>query len=386
MISKDGKAFNYTDLFCDGFSGLKEEKRSNKKTGQHILGITIMVIFVLLAAQFFATPVAAFTPSPNVMDSTLTSPNAQLNGAFASSVAAGENIVVVGAKGETANGKVDAGHAYTFNAETSVLIGSLTSPNAQIGGEFGSSVAVRGNIMVVGAPSETANGQRAAGHAYAFNAKTGDLISTLTSLNVQSFGLFGSSVASSGNILVVGAPGETAGAGRAYTFNTETGALISTLTSPNAQSDGGFGSSVAASGNIVVVGAHHEGANGQDNIAGHAYRFNAETGVLISTLTSPNAQFGGEFGFSVAAGGSILVVGAPDETANGQVDAGHAYRFNAETGVLIGTLTSPNAQFGGGFGTRVVASGNIMVVGAPDETVNGQDIAGHAYIFRMTLR
>ncbi len=97
-----------------------------------------------------------------------------------------------------------------------------------------------------------------------------------------------------------------------------------TLTSPNAQFVGLFGWSVAVSGNVVVVGAPYENASGY-YYSGHAYIFNSKTGALISNLTSPNVQTYGEFGFSVATSGKIVVVGAPYENASGYEDAGHAY-------------------------------------------------------------
>ena len=129
-----------------------------------------------------------------------------------------------------------------------------------------------------------------------------------------------------------------------------------------------------------MVGAPSETANGFSN-AGHAYTFNAKTGALISTLTSPNAQTGGYFGYSVAVSGSTVVVGAVDESAATKTAAGHAYTFNAKTGALISTLTSPNAQSIGEFGFSVAAAGKFVMVGAPYEIANGFSNAGHAYIF-----
>jgi hypothetical protein len=357
-IQKLESSFNYNDFLVGGFSGLE---RSNKKPGQLILRSIIMVIFVLLAAQFFATPVAAVAPSfsagtisssysafPNVMNSTLTSPNAEHDGYFGNSVAASGSIVVVGGPGETVNGQGEAGQAYTFNAETGRLISTLTSPSAQSGGEFGFSVAVSRNLVVVGAPYE------------------------VTSLGC--------------------APGNLACVfGNAYTFNADTGALISTLTSPWDHSGGGFyfhglfGSSVAASGNIVVVSAPIDRGDGQ------VYTFNAETGASISTFTNPNPHFEAGFGLSLAVSDNILVVGAPNEPVNGQFGAGLTYTFNMDTGALITTFTGPNVNYCGDsypcglFGDSVAVSRNIVVVGAPYETANEQGEAGHAYIFRSGI-
>jgi FG-GAP repeat len=312
--------------------------------------------------------------------STLTSPNPQIDGYFGWSVAVSGTTVVIGAYGETASGLSGAGHAYIFNAMTGKLLSTLTSPNAQTGRNFGYSVAVSGTTVVVGAPYENASGRSEAGHAYTFNASTGKRISTLTSPNAQSDGFFGYSVAVSGTTVVVGAPYETASgqseAGHAYTFNATTGKQISTLTGPNG---GNFGWSVAIGGKTVVVGAAAATASGQP-FAGQAYTVNSTTGKRISTLSSPNAQNTGYFGDSVAVSGLTVVVGATYETASGQSEAGHAYTFNATTGKRISTLTSPNAQTSGYFGWSVAISGATVVIGAYGENASGDSVAGHAYV------
>jgi hypothetical protein len=210
------------------------------------------------------------------------------------------------------------------------------------------------------------------------------LITTLTSPTPQTAGEFGFSVAISGTTVAVGALGETAnalpGAGHAYVFDATDGSLITTLTSPNAQLNGLFGLSVSISGTTVVVGAPYETANALLD-AGRAYVFDASTGSPIASLTSPYAQANGLFGISVSVSCTTVVVGALQETANGQVFAGHAYSFDATTGFLTTTLTSPNAQVDGLFGSSVAVSGTTVVVGAYQETGSGFAGAGHAYIF-----
>jgi hypothetical protein len=316
---------------------------------------------------------------------TLTSPNAQHVGLFGFSVAINQNdpIVVVGAPFETANAQSEAGNAYALDTTTG-LIATLTSPNAQITGRFGYSVSISGTTVVVGAPFETANALPAAGHAYVFDATDGSLITTLTSPNPEVNGFFGVSVSISGTTLVVGALGETAnahsGAGHAYVFDATDGSLITTFTSSTPETNGNFGYSVSISGTTVVVGAPTETANAL-SIAGHAYVFDSSTGSPIASLTSPYAQASGEFGVSVSVSCTTVVVGAPGETANGQAGAGHAYSFDASTGFLTTTLTSPNAQLTAGFGLSVAVSGTTVVAGAPRETVGGFTQAGHAYIF-----
>ncbi len=217
------------------------------------------------------------------------------------------------------------------------------------------------------------------------------MITTLTSPTPQLNGDFGLSVAVSGTTVVVGAPGESAGtpaqtqAGHAYVFDATDGSLITTLTSPTPQTGGQFGFSVAVSGTTVVVGAPLESAGTPAQpFAGNAYVFDASAGFLTpTTLMSPNAQTGGEFGLSVAVGGTTVVVGAPFEIVGLLTDAGHAYSFDASAAFLTTTLMSPNAQTNGRFGQSVAVNEGdpIVVVGAPRESGGGSPQAGHAYIF-----
>src|SRR6267143_2113707 len=141
-----------------------------------------------------------------------------------------------------------------------------------------------------------------------------------SSPNAQANGFFGASVAMGQGIVVVGAPNENSASGNVYVFDTS-GSLTAVLSSPNRQSGGRFGLAVSTSGTNIVIGADGE-LVGTMNGAGHAYIFTI-TGVLIATLTSPNAQGVGSFGGSVAISGNSVVVGAEGETANGLVTAGH---------------------------------------------------------------
>jgi hypothetical protein len=343
------------------------------------------IVLIILASCLLLSPLvvsASFGTSslPNVIHRTLTSSAPQTDGSFGFSSAASGNIVVVGAYEEAVSGNFGAGHAYVFNAKTGALVTTLQSPNAQGSGFFGISVAASGNLIVVGANAETGSGEPGAGNAYVFNAMTGDLVTSLTSPNAQLYGSFGASVAINGSIVVVGAPVEYSSAGHAYAFNAKTGALISTLESPNQQTDGYFGSSVGVSGSIAIVGAEGETVSGYTS-AGHEYVFNAKTGTEIRTLQSKNPQTSGYFGVSSAISGSTIVVGAEQETSSGYTYAGNVYSFNEKTGALIRTLSSPNVQTNGYFGESVSLSGKSVVVGAPDETYSGYSRGGHAYLF-----
>jgi hypothetical protein len=158
-------------------------------------------------------------------------------GQFGCQVATNGGVVVVGAYDEPVGGLVRAGNAYLFDAKTGNFINALTRPQPQGGGSFGYSVAVTGNsisgkdLVVVGAPWEVAGGMSMAGNAYAFDPLSGSLLGVHQSPQAQLAGHFGNSVAvakllaTGGFTIVVGAyfetaPGfpPTAAVGKAYIF------------------------------------------------------------------------------------------------------------------------------------------------------------------------
>jgi hypothetical protein len=165
-----------------------------------------------------------------------------------------------------------------------------------------------------------------------------------------------------------------------------------------------FGSSVAISGDTVVVGALNDGANaggvadGQHNSSGAAYVF-VRSGVIWSQqayLKASNVgnnstlSAGDQFGCSVGISGDTLIVGAHFEDSNatgingdGNDDSaahsGAAYVF-ARSGVTWtqqAYLKESNTDAGDQFGTSVAISGDTIIVGANGEASNATGINGN---------
>ena len=373
-------------------------------------------------------------------DTVLASPNPQERGLFGLPVAISGDLTAVGAQGESADGWCNGGHAFVFNFTDGALVYSLTSPSPQNDAQFGSSVALNRNILLVGAEGESAGG------VYAFNASTGGFLYKLTNPAPQSQEFFGGEISVSGDIGAVSTLGVNftglGSEGNVYLYNVTDGALMRTLTSPNAQAGGDFGISIGISGGEVIVGAPNEnsgipvnGGNSSQGFTteGYVYIFNASAGALISTFAGPNGPALGDsdigFGNSVAVSGNltligtgnggrayvydsttgqllqtlrepnptenglnggvavagdVLVVGASGETAAGESGAGNVYLFNATTGTVIQTLSSQNPQPLGNFGYSLATNGEYLVVGAQGESVDGYAHAGHAYLFNLS--
>jgi hypothetical protein len=353
-----------------------------------ITGTTAVVGAPFETVSTFSSAGSAYTFSTTTgsLLKTLKSLHPQDPGEFGQSVAIYSGTIVAGAPAETASGYSAAGNAYTLSSSTGKIVKTLSSPNTklhspnvQASGLFGTSVATTTNTIVVGAPGETASSDAGAGNVYTFGSSTGAHIRTLVSPSPQAGGAFGTSVAIYGTTIVVGAPGEGSG-GNVYVFGATTGAKISTIADPNGVVGDGFGTTVAIYGTTVVVGAPTEEVSSNHQV-GVAYSFTT-AGKLLHTLNSPNEISGGNFGSGVAISGSIIVVGATGETQSGFAAAGNAYTFSASTGLSTHTLKDPNAQDGGEFGTSVaISGGGTIVVGAAHETAKGGGAAGSAYTF-----
>ena len=148
----------------------------------------------------------------------------------------------------------------------SAAVGQLTASDGATGDDFGVSVSISGNTVVVGALRSADNSQ---GAAYVFTEPASGWANMtqaakLTASDGAANDYFGDSVSISGNTVVVGACNATVGAnggqGAAYVF-TEPGSgwtnmtQTAKLTASDGAADDDFGDSVSISGNTVVVGA-----------------------------------------------------------------------------------------------------------------------------------
>jgi hypothetical protein len=166
------------------------------------------------------------------------------------------------------------------------------------------------------------------GAAYVFvRAATWLQQAKLTASDAAAGDFFGNSVAFSGSTAVVGAMNKNNQAGAAYVFvrSGTTWTQQAKLTASDGITGDEFGSSVALSGSIAVVGAP-----GKVNFVGAAYAFvrSGTTWLQRAKVGATDTVGADDFGASVAVfsrpAGTIAVVGAPTKAAN----TGAAYVFS----------------------------------------------------------
>lgn len=308
---------------------------------------------------------------------------------FGDEVAVRGDIVVVGAKRDDTMGD-DAGSLYVFDLSSgsAVLDDTLHSPIPAADDFYGSALAFSGNTLVVSATGDD-TGANGAGSVYVYDFSSGSAIldTTLNNPTPTQSDRFGSDVSVSGGIVVVGAGGDdtgASGAGSAYVYDLSgfNDVLVASLHNPTPALNDFFGDSVAVDGDTVVVGAYWDDTGA--NTAGSAYIYDLSNGgaVLDATLNNPTPEAQDRFGLSVAVSGDAVMVGAPqDNTGANNAGLAYVYDVSGENELVKSILKNPTAT--GEFGDKVAVSGNIMVVGAwLDDT--GAKNSGRAYVYDLS--
>src|SRR5688572_23593433 len=174
----------------------------------------------------------------------------------------------------------------------------ITSTPRGVGAQHGSAVAINGNTMVVGARHDsTTASQAGAAFVYVLTGGTWTQQAVLLAGDGALADKFAYSVAISGDTIVVGSYNDDAplsNAGSAYVFvrNGTTWSFQQKLTAGDGTADDEFGSAVAITGEVIVVGAHFADLPSNSQ-AGSAYVFRrsgtvwAQTQKLIPVATVP---------------------------------------------------------------------------------------------------
>ena len=214
--------------------------------------------------------------------------------AFGGAVFVHGNTAIVGANGHSHNGLRFAGAAYVFVREGTTWVeqAKLTADDAASSDSFGKSVALFNDTIVVGAPLADVDGKKDAGAAYVFAREGGTWKRQVKLIrkSERKGDQFGSGVAVAGNIAIVGAAGadETGvSSGAAYGFARVDGVweekkkVLPEEEGPRIS----FGAWVAISADMVVVSAHnapnidHPATNRGHGAAAYVYNSEEDFGT-----------------------------------------------------------------------------------------------------------
>jgi hypothetical protein len=267
----------------------------------------------------------------------------------------------------------------------SLLANDLTSYDG-----FGWSVAVDGEVAVVGAPFHQGPNAYALGGVYVFrrSGTNWNYEAFLDGADSTSKSFVGCSVAICSNRVALGALSGSSRYCTAYVYaksgSNWTRETVLSTSQPAADWDA-WG--ISLNQNFLSIGASGDPYRG--SLAGSVFVFWRSgsswptSGLRLTPTDYKPYQF---FGSSIAAAGTnLLIVGAPGDTV-GRSCSGAAYVFRvngSQSYTQEAKLVSTNAAPQAGFGASVAAVENLLVVGAPsDET---HDVpSGAAYVYVRT--
>ena len=144
---------------------------------------------------------------------------------------------------------------------------------------------------------------------------------------------FGSSVAIDGQTIVVGAPeddhsgGTDAGSATVYVRDASGWSVQQQLLASDAEAEDAFGSSVTLCGDTVLVGAPEEDSVEPDAGAVYVFVRSGSTWSEEAKLLAPDGRSGDRFGTAVALDDDTALIGAPFDQTLGGIESGSAYVF-----------------------------------------------------------
>jgi hypothetical protein len=276
---------------------------------------------------------------------------------------------------------------------------------------FGFSVALSpdGNTAYVGADLATVGGRASAGAVYLYKRNHGiwpkKPSATINDPGKGTTDYFsiGLSVSADGGTLAVGAPGFTshgvAEVGEVYVYKASHGKLPSTpsarIASPTPSTRGDFGYNLSVSSNasgtgVLVIGAYVTNV-GTVNFEGAAYIYKSKGGIDSWTvapggrLKDPGNLTFDFFGLVVAtnSAGTVVMVGAHDETEKTVPDAGAVFTYVLKAGTWKASQTLDGPANGpANFGYPSLSSnGKVAITAAPSAQVGGHNGAGEAFVY-----
>lgn len=348
---------------------------------------------LLFAFALALLPSTALAQTTEVVPNVFAAPDDGA-GNFGRSIAMDGDIMVVGAPLQSGGGSVYVLGRNVGGTNTWGLVKKLSGPSIPTNHlEFGWSVALQGDTLVVGAPRSGAN-QAQRGYVYIFERNEGGPdnwgeIKAFTTPQFDTYTRFGTSVAIDGDTLVVGAPKHGDG-GAAFIYERDQGGpnAWGFAASRTGARDADFGQAVAIEGDMILISAPTQNVANVQGIGrptGRVHALHRDSAVRTlwnggASWTASDYAEGMNFGIRISLEGNRLAVGAHTMGAG----AAYLFEYDAAEGTWselqkfrpFDWATALPAHFGLG----IHLAGERLLVGASSDDSFG-DNAGSVYVY-----
>lgn len=305
----------------------------------------------------------------------------------------GDHLVIGAFNADTP--EPSSGAAYVFTRTSTLWSQQARFPDAASGlnldleyeDQFGYAVAIDASTVAVTAPRDD-DAAEDAGAVYVFarDATGWELQAKILSPSSSGNTYFGQSVALDGDILIVGTPGESGGA--VYVFGRDAGVWshVARLQPGDIQEGDLFGTSLSLDGSTLLIGAKADDLDTSEaRDQGSAYIFAKDSSGAWSEqskLTAMDSAAGDTLGTSVVLQGDLALVSAVGDQDRGFLSGSiYVYLRNGAIWSDAGKLTASNGASGDLFGYSIAIDDDHVVAGAVGK--NSGD--GAAYVMTLAL-
>ena len=326
-----------------------------------------------------------------IRQATLFDPAAAANAYFGHAVAIDGDTIVVGAPGGPTQYGPGSAYVYVRSNGAWSLQQHIFAADGSMLDQFGYSVALSGDTLLIGAPSDSPGTPYGQGSAYVYTRTNGiwsqQAKFTETTPTIAHY--FGSRVALQGDTALVGASAANAYRGVVEVFVRNEGqwSRQARLVAADGEAGDQFGAAIAIHGDTAAIGAFLDDVDGQQwKGSTHVFsRSNGEWTLQQQLLLDDSGEMP-QFGLGVDMDADDLLIGARYETIE-TPDQGAVVHYRRDGGLWV-----RQQKFGASdgtsydaFGHALALSGDHIIVGAYTEEPNGMPglYAGAIYLYRQ---
>ena len=291
------------------------------------------------------------------------------------------DIIVVGSPGAFVNGS-SSGSVDIYKISDPTYERKITPSDGGTNGYFGNALSISGDIIVVGSPGDDDKGSNI-GSVYIYKISDPTYERKITPSDGVYNDYFGNALSISGDIIVVGSPGAVVNGnidGSVYIYKISDPTYERKITPSDAGTNDYFGKALSISGDIIVVGSPYDDDNGSSS--GSVYIYKISDPTYERKITPSDGEANDFFGSALSISGDIIVVGKPYDDDNGS-SSGSVYIYKISDPTYERKITPSDGEVSDVFGNSVSISGDIIVVGSPYDDDNGSN-SGSVYIYDIS--
>ncbi len=234
---------------------------------------------------------------------------------------------------------------------------------------YGFTLAMDGNTIAIAANSFGPEG-RGAVFVYHWDGSAWALQQQITDPNALPWAGFGTSVAIDGDVLVIGDAGSSTELGTVHVYRLIDSSWVfeTKLIDSDGGADPSFGGRVSVRGDVLLVGRFGDDELGLASGAADVFRRINGTWVAEAKLTASDGTFGDHFGITVLLAPPLAYIAAVNKKSAAQITSGFVYTFQ-ETGQgwLEQSSVTPSPTERLEFGKSMDESDGHLIVGTDFE-------------------